>query len=56
MGFLANLSAGAPEVVGVFTAVGDLFTTEPYIILPIVALVIVGYKLTMKVIAKIKQA
>lgn len=55
MGFLANQSAEMGGFVDLLVEVGSLFTHEPYNAIAVVALGVLGYKITVKAINRLKQ-
>lgn len=54
--FLANMTEGATAFGTMIGSVADTFMQPPFVILPIAGVVGLSYKVTMKIVKKIKSA
>lgn len=53
--FLANITSGVTAMGDIIVSVGGWFTQVPFVIIPICAVSILGFKLSMRVWQKLKQ-
>lgn len=54
--FIANLTEGASGVITILGDMGNLFMEPPYVLVPIAAVCVLGYKVTLKIINHLKKA